>query len=135
MIFKKNIINIFFIFLLQFLMSGPYAVEPDEILLNKKKELMARNISKNIRCLICQGQSVYDSNSDFALSIKITIEKKLDDGFSESEIYDYLKTQYGEWIVYNPEFNKNTLILWILPILLFFIGGAIITKKLFIKKI
>ena len=105
-------------------------------LASKAEQTVDQNtIHKNLRCLVCQGQSVADSNSDFALSIKITIEKKLDDGFSESEIYDYLKTQYGEWIVYNPEFNKNTLILWILPILLFFIGGAIITKKLFIKKI
>ena len=100
----------------------------------KKRDLKSK-ISKNIRCLICQGQSVYDSQSDFAVSIKLLIEKKLDEGLTENEIYRYLKDQYGQWIVYDPEFNKNTLILWILPILLFLVGGAIITKKIIIKKL
>ena len=93
---------------------------------------LKNKISKNIRCLICQGQSVYDSQSDFAISIKLVIEKKLDEGLNENEIYEFLKNQYGQWITYDPEFNKNTFILWTLPILLFFIGGAIILKKLIV---
>ncbi len=64
-------------------------------------------ISKNLRCLICQGQSVYDSQSDFALSMKKLIKNKLEDGKSEKQIYLYLKNKYGEWIVYDPEFNKK----------------------------
>ena len=67
-------------------------------------------ISKNLRCLICQGQSVYDSQSDFALSMKVLISKKIKEGKSEKQIYDYLKNQYGECIVYEPEFNKKNLI-------------------------
>ena len=63
-------------------------------------------ISKNLRCLICQGQSVYDSQSDFAISMKLLIKNKIENGESEDQIYDYLKNQYGEWIVYDPEFNK-----------------------------
>ena len=90
---------------------------------------LIHKISKNIRCLICQGQSVYDSQSDFALSMKLVIEKKLEEGYTESQIYDYLKSQYGEWILYDPEFNKNTIFLWLLPILTFIIGGLIIFKK------
>ena len=90
-------------------------------------------ITKNLRCLICQGQSVYDSDSEFANSIKILIDKKLDDGLSEDEIYEYFKKKYGEWILYDPELNKNTYILWLLPLLIFLFGGAIIFKKL-IKK-
>ena len=78
-------------------------------------------ISKNIRCLICQGQSVYDSQSDFAIGIKLIIKKKLNEGLNENEIYDFLKNQYGQWISYDPEFNKKTFILWISPILLFLI--------------
>ena len=54
---------------------------------------------------------------------------------SENEIYDYLKNQYGEWITYDPEFNKKTFILWGLPVLLFFLGGAIILKKLVFRKV
>ena len=91
-------------------------------------------ISKNLRCLICQGQSVYDSQSDFALSMKILIQNKIDEGKNDEQIYDFLKSKYGEWIVYDPEINKNTYILWLLPLLIFLIGGAIIFKSFIIKK-
>ncbi len=86
-------------------------------------------ITKNLRCLICQGQSVYDSDSEFANSLKILVDKKLDEGLSEDQIYQYFKDKYGDWILYNPGLNKNTYILWLLPILLFLIGGAIIYRK------
>jgi len=91
-------------------------------------------ITKNLRCLICQGQSVYDSDSDFANSMKILVDKKLDEGLSEKEIYSYFKEKYGDWILYDPELNKNTYLLWLLPILLFLFGGAIIFKSFIIKK-
>ncbi len=110
------------------------------LILSFQKLLMANNnsstvdkISKNLRCLICQGQSVYDSQSDFALSMKTLIEKKLQEGKSEKQIYDYLKNQYGEWIVYDPEFNKKNLILWIFPLILFIFGGLLIYRKVFIN--
>ena len=90
-------------------------------------------ISKNLRCLICQGQSVYDSQSDFALSIKTLIKNKLEEGKSEKQIYDYLKNQYGEWIVYDPEFDKKNLLLWTFPLILFIFGGLLIYRKVFIN--
>ena len=101
----------------------------------EKNEELKNKITKNIRCLICQGQSVYDSQSDFAESVKLIIENKLNEGLSENEIYDFLINQYGEWISYDPKFNKKTFILWILPILLFLLGGAIIVRKLIIQKL
>ena len=91
-------------------------------------------ITKNLRCLICQGQSVYDSDSEFANSLKILVDKKISEGLPEDEIYKYLKNKYGDWILYDPGLNKNTYILWILPILLFLIGGAIIFKNFKVKK-
>ena len=100
---------------------------------NAEDKNLQKKITKNLRCLICQGQSVYDSDTEFANSIKILVQNKIKDGKSEKEIYSYLKSRYGEWILYNPEFNKNTYLLWLLPILMFLIGGAIIFK-LFIKK-
>ena len=106
-----------------------------QITLAENNVELKNKISKNIRCLICQGQSVYDSQSDFAVSIKLVIEKKLDEGLNENEIYEFLRNQYGQWIIYDPEFNKNTFILWTLPILLFFIGGAIILRKLIVQKL
>ena len=101
-------------------------------------DLKAKNleieITKNLRCLICQGQSVYDSDSEFANSLKILVDEKIKEGFSEKQIYDYFKEKYGDWILYDPGINKNTYVLWLLPLLIFLIGGAIIYKK-FIKKI
>jgi len=91
-------------------------------------------ITKNLRCLICQGQSVYDSDSEFANSLKILVNKKLDQGLNEKQIYDFLKDKYGEWILYDPEFNKNTYFLWLLPILIFLLGGAIIFKLSIFRK-
>jgi len=91
-------------------------------------------ITKNLRCLICQGQSVYDSDSEFANSVKILVNQKLNEGFSEKEIYSFLKKKYGEWILYEPEFNKNTYFLWLLPILMFLLGGLIIFKIFILRK-
>ena len=90
-------------------------------------------ISKNLRCLICQGQSVYDSQSDFALSMKILIQNKIDQGKNDEQIYDFLKSKYGEWIVYDPEISKNTVLLWVLPLILFIFGGILILRKVSIK--
>ena len=91
------------------------------------------SISKNLRCLICQGQSVYDSQSEFAISVKDLIKKKIEEGNSDSDIYEYLKNKYGDWIMYEPELDKKTLLLWILPLILFVFGGLLIFKKAFIN--
>ena len=99
-----------------------------------KAQNLENEITKNLRCLICQGQSVYDSDSEFANSLKILVEKKLNEGLSEKQIYEYLKNKYGDWILYDPGFNKNTYFLWLLPILMFVFGGAIILRKVILKK-
>ena len=95
---------------------------------------MVDEITKNLRCLICQGQSIYDSNSDFALSVKTLVSEKLESGDTEKDIYSFLKSKYGDWIVYEPEFNKYTLALWILPLFLFIFGGLLIVRKVFINR-
>ena len=101
---------------------------------NAEENDKRNKITKNLRCLICQGQSVYDSDSEFANSLKILVKKKLDEGLNEKQIYEFLKGKYGEWILYDPEFNKNTYFLWLLPILIFLLGGAIIFKLSIFKK-
>ena len=100
---------------------------------NEKNNELKNKILKNIRCLICQGQSVYDSESDFASSIKLIVDKKINDGMSEDQIYNFLRDKYGDWVIYEPKLNKNTYVLWLLPLLLFFVGGAIIRKNLIFK--
>ena len=120
-----KILKLFFIIFFIFSFNQLEANNNDDI---KSK------ITKNLRCLVCQGQSVYDSDSEFAISMKVLVHNKLEEGFSEIQIYDFFRDRYGEWILYDPELNKNTYILWLLPILIFFIGGAIIIKSFIIKK-
>ena len=105
-----------------------------ELKSDEKSNELKNKILKNIRCLICQGQSVYDSESDFALSIKLIVDKKINEGSNEKQIYEFLRKKYGDWIIFDPKLNKNTYILWLLPLLLFLFGGAIIFKKLNSKK-
>ncbi len=119
-----KIFNIFIIIFYVIFLNHVNAVEEDK----------RNKIVKNLRCLICQGQSVYDSDSEFASSLKILVDKKISEGLTEKQIYEYLKNKYGEWILYDPELNKNTYILWLLPILLFLVGGAIIYRILIVKK-
>ena len=91
--------------------------------------LERNKITKNLRCLICQGQSVYDSDSDFANSMKILVDKKLEEGLSENEIYDFLRERYGNWIVYDPILSFQTIFLWFIPLILLIISGFFIFKK------
>ena len=90
-------------------------------------------ITKNLRCLICQGQTIHESNSDFAESMKKYIKGELENGKTNDEVFSSLIEKYGQWIVYDPGISRNTLLLWALPLLLFLIGGVIIAKKIFRK--
>ena len=95
---------------------------------------LENKINKNLRCLICQGQSIYDSQSDFAESMKLVVKQKIESGMSEEEIYSFFKIQYGEWILYDPQFNTKNFALWLLPILVFLAGGIIIFVKFGVLK-
>ena len=83
-------------------------------------------IYKNLRCLVCQGQSISDSNSDSAQTIKLVVKDLIKDGKTESEIYSFMVDKYGEWIVFKPQVNKHNFILWFLPYLALILGGVII---------
>ena len=116
-----KVLKIFTILLLVASFLGLKSAEANDVLKNK--------ILKNIRCLICQGQSVYDSESEFASSIKLIVDRKINEGLKEKQIYQFLREKYGDWVVFDPQLNKNTYVLWLLPLLLFLFGGAIIYKK------
>jgi len=117
--------KIFRIFIILLLITNFSELKSDE-----KSDILKNKILKNIRCLICQGQSVYDSESEFASSIKLIVDRKINEGLKEESIYEFLREKYGDWIVYDPQLNKNTYILWLLPLLLFLLGGAIMRKKI-----
>ena len=101
---------------------------------NEKNSDLENKIFKNLRCIICQGQSIYDSQSDFAESMKLVVKQKVESGMSEEDIYSFFKIQYGEWILYDPQFNSKNFALWLLPILIFLAGGIIIIVKFGVLK-
>ena len=121
-----KVLKIFTILFLVASFLGLKSAEANDVLKNK--------ILKNIRCLVCQGQSVYDSESEFALSIKLIVDRKINEGLKEKQIYQFLREKYGDWVIFDPKLNKKTYVLWLLPLLLFLFGGAIIFKKLNNKK-
>tara|TARA_B100000686_G_C16682091_1_gene912545 strand:+ start:647 stop:1072 length:426 start_codon:yes stop_codon:yes gene_type:complete len=92
-----------------------YAVEPEEFLKNKKQELRARIISKNVRCVVCQNQSIDDSAAPLAKDLRIIIRNKIKEGYTDKEIYEFLTDRYGDFVLLNPPFKINTFLLWILP--------------------
>ena len=113
-------------FIIQFFLNVSYAVEPDEILKNQEYELRARNISRNIRCMICQNQSIDESNAPLAKDLRILIRNKIKEGNNDKEIYKFLTDRYGDFILLKPPFNLNTLGLWFLPFIFLILGIYIV---------
>ena len=123
--------KIFFIFIviiisLQFFSTFNHAVEPNEILENKKLELRARNISKNIRCMVCQNQSIDESDAPLAKDLRILIRNKIKDGYTNKEIYKFLTDRYGDFILLKPPFKLITSFLWFLPFIFLVVGFYVI---------
>ena len=123
---KKIFIFIISILLIQFFQNSSIAVEPDEILKNQEQELRARNISKNVRCMICQNQSIDESNAPLAKDLRILIRSKITEGYNDKEIYKFLTDRYGDFILLKPPLKLNTFILWFLPILFMVIGIIVV---------
>ena len=126
MMINKTFILIMSICFIQFFFNNSYTTEPDEILDNKVQELRARNISKNIRCMVCQNQSIDDSNAPLARDLRILIRNKIKEGNKDNEIYKFLTERYGDFILLKPPLKLNTLALWFLPFIFFVIGIFII---------
>ena len=132
MILRNFIFNkIFFFIVLSSLISLIatnicYAVEPEEFLKNQKQELRARNISKNIRCMVCQNQSIDESSAPLAKDLRILIRNKIKDGKKDKEIYKFLTDRYGDFILLKPPLKLSTLALWILPFIFLAIGILIV---------
>ena len=111
--------------LLQLINNVSYSVEPDEILQDQKQESRARNISKNIRCMVCQNQSIDESDAPLAKDLRILIRDKIKEGNNDTEIYKFLTDRYGDFILLDPPLKSSTIALWFLPII-FFVAGIYI---------
>ena len=125
-ILTKILIIIVVICLTQFFSKNCFAVEPDEILQDQKQELRARDISKNIRCMVCQNQSIDESNAPLARDLRILIRNKIKEGKKDKEIYIFLTDRYGDFILLKPPFKLSTLALWLLPFIFVLIGIFIV---------
>ena len=124
---KKILLLLFFIItLIPFFLKNTYAVDPEEFLQNPKLELRARKISKNVRCLVCQNQSIDESSAFLAKDLRIIIREKITQGQTDDEIYSFLKKRYGDFILLKPPLNMANLVLWVLPFLLFALGIYVI---------
>jgi len=120
----KNFLLIFFFFLVIDI-DPSFTVEPNEIISNPIYENRARDLSKGIRCLVCQNQSIDDSDSDLAKDLRRIIRKKIIQGENDNEIIQYLVDKYGNFILMKPPLYQDTYILWISPLLLMLVGITI----------
>ena len=120
----KNFLLIFFFFLVIDI-DPSFTVEPNEIISNPIYENRARDLSKGIRCLVCQNQSIDDSDSDLAKDLRRIIRKKIIQGETDNEIIQYLVDKYGNFILMKPPLYQDTYILWISPLLLMLVGITI----------
>ena len=120
----RNILLISFVLLLNPL--NVFSIGPDEILSDSKLENRARNLSKGIRCLVCQNQSIDDSDSELAKDLRKIIRIKIVEGKKDKEINDFLVEKYGNFILMKPPFYSETFLLWSSPFIIVFIGFLII---------
>ena len=123
---NKTFIIIISICLIQLFSDNSFTVEPEEVLENQKQEFRARNISKNIRCMICQNQSIDESNAPLAKDLRILIRNKIKEGKKDKEIYNFLTDRYGDFILLKPPLKSSTLALWLLPFIFLVIGFFIV---------
>ncbi|MEZ5818347.1 MAG: cytochrome c-type biogenesis protein [Hyphomicrobiaceae bacterium] len=105
-----------------------FAVQPDEILADPRLEARARAISEGLRCLVCQNQSIDDSNAPLARDLRLLVRERLKAGDSDKQAVDYIVQRYGDFVLLRPPFNAGTVLLWIAPLLLL-AGAAVLARK------
>ncbi len=111
----------FFLFLTS--LAPAFAVNPDEVLADPALEARARAISAELRCMVCQNQSIDDSNAELAKDLRVLVRERLANGDSDDAVIDYVVSRYGEFVLLKPRLETKTMILWGMPVLLLFIGA------------
>ena len=109
-----------------FMNSAVLAVLPDEVLQDQALEQRARDISSHLRCLVCQNESIDDSNAPLARDLRLIVRERLTAGDSDSEVIDYLVARYGEFVLLKPRLNAETLLLWLAPLFIIVIAASLI---------
>ena len=104
--------------------SAAHAVLPDEVMADPAKEARARNLSRELRCMVCQNQSIDDSEAPLARDLRLLVRERIAAGDSDAQVVDFLVARYGEFVLLKPRFEPQTLLLWLVPPLVFLVGGA-----------
>jgi cytochrome c-type biogenesis protein CcmH len=103
--------------------SAAYAVQPDEIMSDPVKESRARDLSRELRCMVCQNQSIDDSEAPLARDLRLLVRERIAAGDSDVQVIDFLVARYGEFVLLKPRLQRHTLLLWLLPPLALAAGG------------
>jgi cytochrome c-type biogenesis protein CcmH len=104
-------------------LPAAYAVQPDEIMADPVKELRARDLSRELRCMVCQNQSIDDSEAPLARDLRLLVRERIAAGDSDAQVIDFLVARYGEFVLLKPRLEPHTLLLWLLPPLALAGGG------------
>jgi cytochrome c-type biogenesis protein CcmH len=119
---KQVLVAICFVAALGF--SSAYAVQPDEIMTDPSKEARARDLSRELRCMVCQNQSIDDSEAPLARDLRLLVRERIAAGDSDSQVIDFLVARYGEFVLLRPRFEQQTWLLWLVPPLVLLGGGV-----------
>ncbi|MGY3608317.1 MULTISPECIES: cytochrome c-type biogenesis protein [unclassified Bradyrhizobium] len=111
-------------FAVSFGAPAAFAVQPDEIMADPAKEARARELSRELRCMVCQNQSIDDSEAPLARDLRILVRERIAAGDSDRQVIDFLVARYGEFVLLKPRFNPHTLLLWLVPPLVLVGGGV-----------
>jgi cytochrome c-type biogenesis protein CcmH len=106
------------------------AVQPDEVLQDPALEFRARQLSRELRCLVCQNQSIDDSNAELAHDLRLLVRERLGAGDSDAQVLAFLEARYGEFVLLRPPLKPHTLILWLAPLLLVALAALILVRRL-----
>jgi cytochrome c-type biogenesis protein CcmH len=124
---RRGLFTLLLLFFISFLAPLPaFAVNPDEVLSNPALEHRARNLSMQLRCMVCQNQSIDDSNAELARDLRVLVRERLTDGDTDEQVIDYVVSRYGEFVLLKPRLSAKTIILWATPVILLLIGAAAI---------
>src|SRR6476469_2990976 len=112
-----------FVALMLLALPAAHAVQPDEIMSDPAKEARARDLSRELRCMVCQNQSIDDSDAPLARDLRLLVRERIAAGYSDGQVIDFLVARYGEFVLLKPRFNPHTLLLWLVPPLALLGGG------------
>lgn len=108
--------------------GSAFAVKPDEMLSDPALEARARSLSAGLRCMVCQNQSIDESDADLARDLRVLVRDRLKAGDSDKEVIDYVVSRYGEFVLLKPRFEWRTALLWGAPVLLLLVGGVFMLR-------